>query len=211
MHDTVPENWTGSVNSSPRMNGPLARLDEYYVLAEYTVQIVPASKDSTETFQSKVSLIEQENTAIGDSNPRFFFEQSAFQSPMEDYLDTGTGSPHIIILRGGYFSSPSIKKHWLAINPSCARSFGWEPSSDDLFAWTDKDGNPMVKTIYWQSGNPSYKSHFEYETGEGWLVLATPAALTRLQTIGQLYLHRSLAREQTNPDRKRTAMGTIQL
>ena len=69
----------------------------------------------------------------------------------------------------------------------------------------------MVKTIYWQSGNPSYKSRFGYETGEGWLVLATPAALAHLQTIGQLYLHRSLTREQTNPNRKRTAMGTIQL
>lgn len=209
IRDSVPENWTDSVNSSPRMNGPLARLDEYYVLAEYSIQNVPDTKDYTETFRSKVSLIEKENVAPGDSNTSFFYEHSAFQAPMEVYLDTGTGSPHIIIVRGGYFSSSSIRKHWLAINPSCARSFGWEPSSDDLFAWTDKDGNPMVKTIYWQSGNPSYKSHFEYETGEGWLVLATPAALAHLQTIGQLYLHRSLTREQTNPDRRKTALGTI--
>lgn len=128
----------------------------------------------TETFRSKVSLIEKENVAPGDSNTPFFYEHSAFQAPMEDYLDTSTGSPHIIIVRGGYFSSSSIRKHWLAINPSCARSFGWKLSSDDLFAWADEEGNPMVKTIYWQYGNPSYKSRFGYETGEGWLVLASP-------------------------------------
>ena len=209
MHDTVPENWTGSVNSSPRMNGPLARLDEYYVLAEHSIQNVPDTKDYTETFLSKVSLIEKENVAPGDSNTSFFYEHSAFQAPMEDYLDTGTGSPHIIIVRGGYFSSSSVRKHWLAINPSCARFFGWKLSSDDLFAWADEEGNPMVKTIYWQSGNPSYKSRFGYETGEGWLVLASPAALTQLQTVGQLYLHRALTREQTDPDRRKTALGTI--
>ena len=209
IRDSVPENWTDSVKSSPRMNGPLARLDEYYVLAEHSIQKVPDTKDYTETFRSKVSLIEKENVAPGDSNTSFFYEHSAFQAPMEDYLDTGTGSPHIIIVRGGYFSSSSIRKHWLAINPSCARSFGWKLSSDDLFAWADEEGNPMVKTIYWQSGNPSYKSRFGYETGEGWLVLASPAALAQLQTVGQLYLHRALTREQTDPDRRKTALGTI--
>lgn len=193
----------------PRMNGPLARVDEYYVLAEHSIQIVPDTKDYTETFWSKVSLIEKENVAPGDSNTSFFYEHSAFQAPMEDYLDTGTGSPHIIIVRGGYFSSSSIRKHWLAINPSCARSFGWKLSSDDLFAWADEEGNPMVKTIYWQSGNPSYKSRFGYETAEGWLVLASPAALAQLQTVGQLYLHRALTRKQTDPDRRKTALGTI--
>ena len=209
IRDSVPENWTVSVNSSPRLNGPLARLDEYYVLAEYTVQNVPASKDSTESFRSKVSLIEKDNAAPGDNNAPFFYEHSAFQTPIENYLDTGTGSPHIIILRGGYFSSSSIRKHWLAINPSCARSLGWKPASNDLFAWADDEGNLMVKTIYWQCGNPSYKSRFEYETGNGWLVLATPEALTQLQTIGPLFLHRVITREQTNPDLKRTASGTI--
>lgn len=208
IRDVVLDNWAISVQSSPRLDEPQSRLGEFYVIAEYTVLNVPASKEITETFLSKVSLLDKE-----DVNERkdahYFFEQSAFQSPMEDYLETGTNSPHIIILRGGYFSSSSIRKHWIAINPSCARSIGWEPSSNGLFAWADVDGNIMVKTIYWQSGNPSYKSRFEYETGEGWLVLASPEALDQLQSFGPLYFHKVLTRKQSNPDLTRTATRTV--
>ena len=211
IRDSVPENWVACVNTSPRMGESLPRLGEFYVIAEYTVQNVPASREITETFQSKVSLIAQENTAPAVSNTPFFYERATFQSPMEDYLDTESFAPHIIILRGGYFSSSSVRKHWIAINPSCARTLGWVPSPDGLFAWADKDSNYMVKTIYWQSGNPGYKSRFEYETGEGWLILASPEAIKQLQSIGPLYLHKSLTREQTNPDQKRTAMRTIKL
>lgn len=206
----IPENWVLSAQASPRLSETLNTVDKYFVIAEHTVLAVPTEKDVTETFMSKVSLLGMES-ALEDGKRPFFYVGSAFQHPMEDYLLAGTGNPHFIICRGGYYSSASIRKHWLAINPSCALFLGWKPSPQGLFAWVDESGNKMVETIYWQSGNPSFKYRFEYETGEGWLVLASPEALVQLKSIGQLYQHKIITRNQAKPKRTKTATTTTPL
>lgn len=208
---TFSRTWVNEVKSSPRMDDTINKVGEMYVLAEYSSNILPITDDTLlEDFRSKISLLSSEDLS-GDQP--FFYQYPAFQRPMEDYLTIGSWDYHVVISRGGYFNSSSIRKNWIAINPVCALSLGWIPTteSEGLFAWINHDGAPMVKTIYWQQGNPGYRSRFEYETSEGWLVLATPAAWTQLQALGSLYLHKSLRRERETAGIFKDANNTIHI
>lgn len=205
---TIPDNWAASAPTSPRLVSKIGRIGEQYAIAEYSSQEASSYDNPREVFKSQISLLDMKGVA--EERP-FFYDNSAFQSLLEDYFETGTSNPHIIICRGGYFGSASIRKHWIAINPACAVSLGWIPSTHGLFAWTDATGAPMVQSIYWQKGNPSFKSRLGYETGEGWLVLATPAAWSQLQTLGPLFLNMNILRNQAHPISSKQLSKTIKL
>jgi hypothetical protein len=64
-----------------------------------------------------------------------------------------------------------------AVSPALARRLGWRPSRG-LFAWEDADGNRTCWSIWWRDGHCDRRPpSFDDVVGEGWCVLATPAAI----------------------------------
>jgi hypothetical protein len=52
----------------------------------------------------------------------------------------------------------------------------------------------MVETVYWQNGNVYGRDNSNYETGEGWLVLASDKAIEAIKTVSKTYLHKLVRR-----------------
>ena len=208
---SLPANWRNNAQHSPRLDGNLRQMDGNYVLAEITYLSKPITEDdASEEFKSKLSFYDKQGDAAN------FFGDAPYQRQSEDYLAVGEEDPQIIVWRNGRLIVGSHLSRWIAINPACARALGWKPATDGLFAWNDSTGAPMVRSIYWHSGNPTCKSHFCHPTAEGWLVLATPDALTQLQEFAAthghpLYLHQSLTRAQHSIPAPKNAYRIVKL
>lgn len=54
----------------------------------------------------------------------------------------------------------------------------------------------MVESIYWQSGNTNVFTRSHYETGEGWIVVASKEALAAIREIASLYVHKKVMRRR---------------
>ena len=208
---SLPANWRNSAQHSSRLDGNLRQLDGKYVLAEFTYLSKPITEDdASEEFKSKLSFYDKQGDAAN------FFGDAPYQRQSEDYLDVGEEDSQIIVWRNGRLIVGSHLSRWIAINPACARALGWKPAADGLFAWNDSTGAPVVRSIYWHSGNPTCKSHFCHPTAEGWLVLATPDALTQLQEFAStnghpLHLHQSLTRAQHSISAPKNAYRIVKL
>jgi len=66
---------------------------------------------------------------------------------------------------------------WIAINSNFAKSLGWFPSNAQPFEWLDGSGQLMVKSVMWRDGWVGLEPPHMESLGEGWLVLATTAAI----------------------------------
>jgi hypothetical protein len=66
---------------------------------------------------------------------------------------------------------------WIAINSNFARSLGWSPSELHPFEWLDKSGQVTVKSIMWRDGWIGLEPPHMESLGEGYVVLATSAAI----------------------------------
>ncbi len=74
--------------------------------------------------------------------------------------------------------------YWLALNPAIARQLGWTLADDGLFRWVDRSGNLMVESVWWADGAVSATQIYTHdETGEGWLVVATPAGFDAINNV----------------------------
>ena len=60
--------------------------------------------------------------------------------------------------------------------------------------WVNERGEKTVESVYWRNGNTGYNGRANVETGEGWYVLATEAALEQLAQLGSMYVHRQVIR-----------------
>ena len=123
-----------------------------------------------------------------------FFGSSPFLRQTSQYLRIGADDPEIIVLRGGYYACMHNKQNWIAFNPALAFYLGWMPADNGSFAWNDANGNRMVESIYWKSGNVEYRHRSNHETGDGWYVLASQSALEALKEVGNLYSHQHVSR-----------------
>jgi hypothetical protein len=84
------------------------------------------------------------------------------------------------------FRGPTM---WLSLHPRLAAACGWERDPDVLIGWRDEDG-PTVRSIWWRSGWLDATRWGDHdEVGEGWLVVAQPRALERMETVMQGRLH----------------------
>lgn len=88
-------------------------------------------------------------------------------------------TPVTVLAGGPYFAHAEF----LALNPLLALHLGWRSAGEGLFRWNDNSGTLMVESIWWQKGNRTLLGAHGYEeaTAEGWLVVATEAALPLLQ------------------------------
>lgn len=185
---SVSDGWDTNFHDFPRFNCEINKYNKMNVIGEYTYQLKRDYRVPVEEYMSKLSYEKEESDAEN------FFGEFDFQWQASKYLKLGCHDPQIIILHGGYFSISGIKLRWIAINPAYAFAMGWKPSDKDVFAWNDTEGDRMVETVYWQNGNVYGRDNSNYETGEGWLVLASDKAIEAIKTVSKTYLHKLVRR-----------------
>lgn len=99
-----------------------------------------------------------------------------------DYLDmTNFPASELVIAHNG-FSYQMEEASWLALNPRIGFDMGWKPIELDWFAWQNKDGQVMARSIFWQDGNFNSFGRFDrVEVGYGWLVLINEKAYQEIR------------------------------
>lgn len=184
----MPKRWEYQATGSKLLAEKLIDMQGVFVIGQ-SLQCRQHSDDVPyEEYKMRVSFDEMDELRNG------FFSSSPFLRQSSQYLRIGADDPEIIVLRGGYYACMHNKQNWIAFNPALAFYLGWTPAEDRYFAWNDADGNRMVESVYWKSGNVEYRHRSNHETGDGWYVLASQAALEALKKVGGLYVHQRVSR-----------------
>lgn len=184
----MPKMWEHQASESALLVDKLIEVEHMFVIGQF-LQCRQHSDDIPyEEYKMRVSFDVVEQTEDG------FFGSSPFQRQTSQYLRIGADDLEIIVRRGGYYACMHNKQNWIAFNPALAFRLGWIPADDGRFAWNDANGNRMVESIYWKSGNVEYRHRSNHETGDGWYVLASQFALEALKEIGNLYSHQHVSR-----------------
>ena len=182
----------------------IERLGDWYVLAEDTC--VRSLDCSVETEKRK-ALVRHGNTPPGNAWADLPEVNHIYES---EYADLAPDTPDILAIRnrGERFESPA--QNWLAFNPEAARSLGWSISPKGLFEWRASDGATRARTIWWSFGGyQCTPPHLDDEVGEGWLVVASAAALREIiSRVGQLHRDVIISRSARRDGDKETAERT---
>ena len=185
---SMPKRWEYQATESTLFADKLIEVQHMFVIGQF-LQCRQHSDDIPyEEYKMRVSFDVVEQTEDG------FFGSSPFLRQTSQYLRIGADDPEIIVLRGGYYACMHNKQNWIAFNPALAFYLGWMPADNGSFAWNDANGNRMVESIYWKSGNVEYRHRSNHETGDGWYVLASQSALEALKEVGNLYSHQHVSR-----------------
>lgn len=169
---SLPKDWWGQAKTSQRLQEPIVRLDDWVVIGERTVLCKPQDETAIEEYSMKISYMD------------------------DRYLDEDYFESDCIVMKYGYFGAESVKSKWIEFNPDLAIMIGWKPASEGVGTWLDNEGNKMVESVYWQSGNTQYRERCNQETGEGWYIIASAEAMEQLTKIGNLYIHRLIERRK---------------
>ena len=185
---SIPNRWEYQAKESKLLVEKLIDMQGMFVIGQ-SLQCRQHSDDVPyEEYKMRVSFDEKDESENG------FFSSSPFLKQSSQYLQIGAGDPEIIILREGYYACMHNKQNWIAFNPALAFNLGWTPAEDGYFAWNDSNGNRMVESIFWKSGNVEYRHRSNHETGDGWYVIASQSALEALKKVGNLYVHQHVSR-----------------
>jgi hypothetical protein len=77
---------------------------------------------------------------------------------------------------------------WIAFNATIARRLGWVDTNP--FEWRTPAGDLMVKSVYWRDGWIGLEPPHMEPLGEGWFVVATPAAIAAIvKAYPESHLH----------------------
>lgn len=90
---------------------------------------------------------------------------------------------HALLVHNTYRTCDGLAGGWLALNPALASRLKWKRSERGLFAWEDGSGARMVESIWWSDGLIDHQPPKHCEVGEGWLVVATPAAVDQIRSV----------------------------
>ncbi len=195
--------WVAEVAQHPRLaEGLLAYGARQVVIGEYTQPTGLTWGSSTEAYQMQLTIEAQAHEEDGS------LFGSVFQELTEDYHDLPPVGRFLLVRRDHRFSQFELKSKWLAFNPSLAHQLGWQPDLTRLFAWQSPQGEPLVESVYWMEGNPAMGPYQRAsEVGEGWLVLASPAAVEQLHQLGEpLVLEKTITRSRSGEEaRQQTA------
>lgn len=160
------------------------------VIAEYSSVKCMDWGEPTEIRMSQISTSDE----ISDAHDIF---GSVFQAFTSDYYELRNTCPEIIVIRNNRLEHFSVKSRWIAINPVLARFLGWDPQPEKLFGWKDKNGNTMVESIYWVSGNNYMLPRHDSETGEGWFISASDQAIEEIRNVEpELFFQRRIVRSK---------------
>lgn len=175
----LPKNWENEASKCSRLNTTLADYSSKVVIGEST--LLTSTNDGLPS-EEYLQMIVPEGFA---NEGRNFFGDMPYHRLSKDYyhLRCHECQPPVVI-RESFFVQFSHKTSWIAFNPQLAKELNWEPMEDCLFGWKNKDGELMVESIYWNHGNTQNMGLRWTESGEGWIVVATPKAV---ESIKQFY------------------------
>ena len=168
---SIKRGWEYEATQSKRLSERILQIDGRYVIGEMSYLIKPGDTNAYENFYMKISCKTKK------SEPMLFF-----------------GSTSMIYMHEGYFAGNAKKSEWLTINPALINHLGWRLSNESRWIWVNENGEKMVESVYWRNGNTGYIGRANVETGEGWYILASEAALEQLAHFGTLYAHRQIIR-----------------
>lgn len=188
---TADKNWLNDSQYSERFADGLPEYEGCIVIGEYCHIKKMGDKLPIEEYQSKISL-DYEEAEMPPNNS--IFGESPFMHDTSAYLSFGWGDPELILLRGGYYTDFSNKSHWIALNPAFAAMVGLSPCEDGYFAWRDADGEKVVESVYWQSGNINGSSRDHYEASEGWMVVMKKELFEAVCEMDKVYIHKMVMR-----------------
>lgn len=191
-YGSVGNDWINRIKECPRLQeGLIPYLDNTTVIGECSMLRSLDWGSPSESFMSQLAIGDE----IDQSRDSIF--HSTFETLSSDYHNLKPTGPYILIIMDHRFDQFGLKSRWLAFNPSLARYLKWQPETNKLFAWKDKQDNLMVESIYWLNGNTSMSSHTDGETGEGWFVVASEKALKQITDLeNNLFVQKSVTRER---------------
>src|SRR5208282_2386885 len=102
-----------------------------------------------------------------------------------DYLTAAPGGRHrsLVIRHATGATDEHPAGDWVAFNPALAQSLGWSIAPQGLFLWRDPQGQVMVESLWWLDGPLGRRGMSARNcVGEGWLVVAAPAAMHSIAT-----------------------------
>jgi hypothetical protein len=152
------------------------------------------------------TMIAPSGSDLDDDRESFFPREIYWLIKDYPQLSSGHSPKPILIWEEGQmrmFDSPNPV--WLAFNPEIARSLGWSYDPRLLFGWVNREGKPAVWSVWWKDGIYQTRPPRLNETvGEGWAVLGTRDALTKLQALLVLPLSQFIRIERSRTeDRQR--------
>lgn len=190
----VKEDWITKTDDSPRLKEALPEYEGFVVIGEYSHLKKMGDNPAMEEYEAKISFAAGKKYNRGSS----IFCESLFMELTSNYLKMGKNDSEVILLREGYYTDFPNKSNWIAINPAMAFSLGWKPSEKGYFSWNNNDGEKMVESIYWQSGNINIFTRSNYEVGEGWIIVASKKAIDAICKISTVYIHKKVQRRRGN-------------
>jgi hypothetical protein len=193
------EAWLRAGRQSERLTPNLLTYSpDQVVIGEYTRVRELSWERKTETYQMQLALSE---TPTEDDDVIFNVISDCLTT---EYEQLPPGGPSLLLMRQWETGRLGLKSQWLAFNPAVARHLGWHLVPGRLFAWQDRRGMTMVESVYWADGNIELPNHHQHsEAGEGWLVLASPAALHQLQQLSRLlFTDQKLTRTRADDDER---------
>jgi hypothetical protein len=171
----VHSDWIKKVDDCSRFKEKLLNYNiDYKVLGEYTHVKNLDWGSPEEIYMSALDI----DPIIDDDSYHIF--GSVFHIQTDDYFNLESRSSSIIVLRNHRMDQFGLKSEWIAINPDLARFLEWIPNTKKLFSWKNTEGDCMVESIYWKSGNSNTIPRKDSEVGEGWLVLVSEKALIQI-------------------------------
>lgn len=188
---TADKNWIDGSQTSERFAGGLPEYEGCVVIGEYCHIKKMEDRLPIEEYQAKISL---DNEVVVMPPNQSIFGESPFMHDTSEYLQLGWDDPELILLRGGYYTDFSNKSHWIALNPAFAAMLELLPCKDGYFAWQDVDGEKVVESVYWQSGNINGSSRDHYEASEGWMVTMKKELFETICGIDKVYVHKMVMR-----------------
>ena len=192
---SVDKKWLDESHSSSRFSEGVQEYEGKVVIGEYCHIKKMGEKLPLEEFQAKISF-DNEKTDMSRNNS--IFGESLFMLDSADYLKTGYGDPELILLRSGYYTDFSNKTRWIALNPAFADWLNLYPCGEGNFAWQNADGEKVVESVYWQSGNINGSSRDHYEASEGWLVVMNKELFKTICSKTNVYLHQMVMRRYSD-------------
>ena len=181
-YNKFAENWLEEANASFQFMSKSTE-GEFIILGEKTNLKFLQTDWPSEIRYSVIKAIE-ENSFWPTSNQEFspFYREKNLLT--QDYFRIEAPINQTIV-NNVTFGFETLGANWIALNPSLAKSLGWEfEPVKRWFQWVDASGNLVAKSVWWRDGCIDQFNRFErIEVGEGWLVLITKSGLDEIKKL----------------------------
>lgn len=165
---TRPDWFDGIATAPERL---AVECDSWTVIAELTELSLLDHKHSRE---------EREQALVLEHAQSLF---APVRRSLDDARNGDPPRPHSSLITRNLPARPSLSLEYVALHPAAARAAGFEPDSGDPLAWR-LNGEVAVRVVWWRSGFLSWQPYSDRdEVGDGWLVVAQPAAVEALLRV----------------------------